>query len=157
MRPHRWALLLVMPLFAVLLQAAAAAARTEGTCRYTKVQTYSAALRYLRVDLGYEVVEKDPDAAYLIFRYQPSGQCKSASGSIEIVESRDEVKVLVQLPRMPSYHEAMLRDGLLRKLRREYGAPPRPERKPEPDGEDEPDEDDGGDGRADEKPAPRAK
>ena len=102
-----------------------AGARVEGESGYTKTQTYSGALRYLRVDLGYEVVEKDPDAAYLIFRYAPPGQPKSAStGTVEIVATDSRVKVFVQIPSMPEYHERVLRDGLMRKLREEYGVPP---------------------------------
>lgn len=114
-----------------VLFAAAAAARVDADSEYTKAQTYSGALRYLRVDLGYEVVEKDPDAAYLVFRYQASGQPKDDTvGTIEIVENGERVRVFVRIPRMPEYHERVLRDGLLRKLRDEYGAPA--PRKPEP-------------------------
>jgi hypothetical protein len=102
-----------------------AGARVEAESGYTKAQTYSGALRYLRVDLGYEVLEKDPDAAYLVFRYPPPGQPKSTStGTLEVVERGDGVRVLVRLPSMPEYHEVVLRDGLLKKLRDEYGVPP---------------------------------
>jgi hypothetical protein len=111
-------------LLAAVLQAAGAEARVEGRSDYTKAQTYSGALRFLRVDLGYEVVEKDPDAAYLMFRYSPPGRrAESSSGNIEIIETGGEVKVYVQLPQMPEYHERILRDGLMKKLREEYGAP----------------------------------
>ncbi|HTQ05401.1 MAG TPA: hypothetical protein VMI54_16170 [Polyangiaceae bacterium] len=114
-----------------LLCAAVAAARVEGDSEYTKAQTYSGALRYLRVDLGYEVVEKDPDAAYLVFRYQAPGQAKDDTlGTIEVVEAGERTRIFVRIPRMPEYHETILRDGLLRKLRDEYG-PPEP-RKPDP-------------------------
>lgn len=112
-----------------------AGARVEAESGYTKLQTYSAALRYLRVDLGYEVVEKDPDAAYLIFRYAMPNQAKSATtGTLEVVATASKVKVFVQIPRMPEYHERLLRDGLMKKLREEYGAPPpaKPEKKPPP-------------------------
>jgi len=119
------------------LLALGADARVEAESDYSKGQTYSGALRYLRVDLGYEVVEKDPEAAYLLFRYLPAGQRAATNGSIEIVEHRDRVRLLVQLPQMPRYHETVLRDGLLRKLRDEYGepAPRAPEPDPEPDPE----------------------
>jgi hypothetical protein len=117
-----------------LLVVGHARARVGADSAYTKVQTYSGALRYLRVDLGYEVLEKDPEAAYLIFRYAPNGQAKDApTGTVEIVDTDSRVKVFVQIPRMPEYHERVLRDGLLRKLREEYGVPPpRVEKKPEP-------------------------
>jgi len=123
--------LLALVLGAVLF-AAVAAARVEGDSEYTKTQTYSGALRYLRVDLGYEVVEKDPDSAYLVFRYQAVGQAKDEStlGTIEVVETGERVRVFVRIPRMPEYHERVLRDGLFRKLRDEYGTPA--PHKPEP-------------------------
>jgi hypothetical protein len=111
---------------AALLGTNFALARAEAESEYSKPQTYSAALRYLRVDLGYEVVEKDPEAAYLMFRYSPAGRRDTSHGSIEIVETKQKVKLFVQLPQMPSHHEVVLRDGLLKKLRQEYGTPPKP-------------------------------
>ncbi|HEX2670325.1 MAG TPA: hypothetical protein VHM25_05605 [Polyangiaceae bacterium] len=128
-------------LAAALLFAQSARARVGGDSEYSKAQTYSGALRYLRVDLGYEVVERDPDAAYLIFRYQPPGQNKgNATGTVEIVDTDGHVKLFVQIPSMPEYHERVLRDGLVRKLHDEYGIPPRkpappppPQKKPEGD------------------------
>jgi len=130
-------------LLAALLFAPSAIARVSGDSEYSKAQTYSGALRYLRVDLGYEVVERDPDAAYLIFRYQLPGQNKAtATGTVEIVDADGHVKLFVQIPTMPEYHERVLRDGLVRKLRDEYGATPHkppppppapPSKKPEAD------------------------
>jgi hypothetical protein len=123
---------------ALLLRAGSATARVGGETEYSKAQTYSGALRYLRVDMGYEVTERDPDAAYLIFRYQLPGEKKAtATGTVEVVEADGHVKLFVQIPTMPEYHERVLRDGLVRKLRDEYGEPvrkaPPPEKKPEAD------------------------
>ena len=150
------ALLLTTTLaLAAWFDAAPAAARVEARTDYTKVQTYSAALRYLRVDLGYEIVERDADAAYLIFKYSPPGRHSTTNGSIEIVESSDHVRVLVQLPQMPSYHETVLRDGLLDKLRREYGAPPHPKRKPDAKPDDNQDEAPEADKKRKKSPSPK--
>lgn len=102
---------------------AAASARVEAGSGYSKAQTFSCALRLLRVDRGYAIVEKDPDAAYVLFEYPLNGQKTTASGAVEIVETASGVKVYVQLPRMPAYYETVLRDALLRKLRDEYGPP----------------------------------
>jgi len=109
-----------------------ASGRVDAASPYTKAQTYSGALRYVRVGLGYEVVEKDPDAAYLIFKYTPPGAGKdgSVTGTLEVVEASGGVRLFVNLPRMPEYHERLLRDGLLKKLRDEYGAPRPIEKKP---------------------------
>ena len=144
LRPRPLTVLVALGL-AALLVVTTARARVEADSAYTKIQTYSGALRYLRVDLGYEVVEKDPDAAYLIFRYAPTGQAKdkdkdAPTGTVEVVETESRVKVFVQIPRLPEYHARMLRDGLLKKLREEYGVPPpRVEKKPEPDAGAKPD------------------
>jgi hypothetical protein len=117
-------ILILALLFVPLLLAEGAGARVEAESAYSKAQTYSGALRYLRVDLGYEVVEKDPDSAYLVFRYAAPGQPKSDSfGTVEIVEADAHVRVFVRIPSMPEYHERVLRDGLIRKLREEYGVP----------------------------------
>lgn len=116
---------------ATLLGQGVASARVEATSDYTKAQTYSGALRYLRVDMGFKVVEKDPDAAYILFEYREPGPDKATStGSVEVIDSGEHVRVFVQIPKMPEYHERVLRDGLLRKLRDEYGAPP--PKRPEP-------------------------
>lgn len=117
---------------AVATLAAPAAGRVDGSSPYSKAQTYSGALRYVRVGLGYEVIEKDPEAAYLIFRYTPPGASKdgSVTGTVEVVEASGGVRLFVNLPRMPEYHERLLRDGLLKKLRDEYGAPRPTEKKP---------------------------
>jgi len=117
---------------AILLPAIAADARVDGASVYSKAQTYSGALRYLRVDLGYEVVEKDPDAAYLIFKYTAPGGSKNSAvtGTLEVIESTGGVRLFVNLPRMPEYYERVFRDGLMKKLKDEYGAPPPVAKKP---------------------------
>ena len=96
---------------------------------YTREQAFSAALRYLRVDLAYEVTEKDADAAYLLFSFPaPELEQKSANGSIEVVQTERSVRLLVSLPQLPAYREDVLKSGLLQKLRTEYGEPPRREK-----------------------------
>ena len=46
---------------------------------------------------------------------------------MEFIRSRDNgaVRVVVQIPQMPGYHEQVLVDSLARKLRNEYGDPPK--------------------------------
>ncbi|MEO8180316.1 MAG: hypothetical protein ABI895_15880 [Deltaproteobacteria bacterium] len=135
-----------------------ALARTETEVGYTREQTFSAALRYLRVDLAYDVTEKDPEAAYLLFSFSdPELQRKSGHGSIEMVRRDKTVRILVNLPELPSYREELLKRGLLEKLRTEYGEPtppppaePREPKKPpakpdgSPDAKDPPAEPPGG-------------
>src|SRR5258707_10316224 len=105
----------VIAAFFVALLASGAEARVDGSSSYTKAQTYSGALRYVRVDLGYEVVEKDPEAAYLIFKYAAPGGSKgnAVTGTLEVIEASGGVRLFVNLPRMPEYYERVFRDGLM--------------------------------------------
>jgi hypothetical protein len=90
-------------------------------------RTWNAGLRLVRVDLGLTVTEKDDSVGYLLFDYRsPEGGAKPVPGSMEFVRSKEEgtVRVVVQIPQMPSYHEQVMVDKLARKLRNEYGDPP---------------------------------
>lgn len=115
-----------------------ATAKASYESAYGYDRTWNAALRLVRVDMGLKVIEKDEGSGYLLFEYKSSesGQ-KVTNGSIELIRGRDDspVRVVVQLPQMPRYHEQVLIDGLARKLRQEYGDPParapRSEKKPE--------------------------
>jgi hypothetical protein len=101
-------------------------ATTSFESPYTLSQTYNAALRLLRVDLGLKILERDPQAGYLLFEYQSteSGR-KPTAGSVQMVDTGRAVKVVIALAQMPRYHEQVLTDALGRKLREEYGDPPR--------------------------------
>jgi hypothetical protein len=125
-------LLSALWVLAIAAPASTADARVDGGSSYTKAQTYSGALRYVRVDLGYEVVEKDPDAAYLIFKYSAPGAAKNAAvtGTLEVIEASSGVRLFVNLPRMPEYYERVFRDGLMKKLHDEYGTPTASPKKP---------------------------
>lgn len=115
---------------ALLLAPLSSVAKVEHTLRYTKNQTYQAALRHLRVDARYTITEKDSDSGYLLFEYPLKDADKTTSGSIEIVERKDSVALIVNLPELPQYHERMLAQGLLKKLRDDYGEPPRAKEAP---------------------------
>jgi hypothetical protein len=99
-----------------------AKARTTSDVRYTKTQSYSTALRLLRIDLGYAITERDAEAAYLLFEFED--EKKTQTGSIEIVPNDAGVTLAVRLPKLPSYRERMLRDELMRKLVEDYGTAP---------------------------------
>ncbi len=105
--------------------ASPAEARVETESPYTLQQTFNGALRYLRVDLGFEVLERDFEAGYLLFKYVGIPGQNPSRGAIEVIEVNREVKVIVQLPEEPSHHETVLSDGLMKKLETEYGEPPR--------------------------------
>ena len=71
------------------------------------------------------MTEKDAEAAYLLFSFSaPELNQKTARGSIEVVQRERTVRLFVNLPQLPSYHEEVLKRGLIEKLRVEYGEPP---------------------------------
>lgn len=119
---------------AVFLTGAQADAKTSYESPYGFDRTWNASLRLVRVDLGLKVTEKDDTTGYLLFDYksQEAGS-KTSSGSIELVRSQDPttpVHVIVQLPQMPRYHEQVLLDELVQKMKQDYGEPPAPRARP---------------------------
>jgi hypothetical protein len=125
----------------VTLAAQVAEAATAYESPYTFDQTWSSALRLVRVDLGLKITEKDPEHGYLLFEYtSPESGKRVHAGSMEVVRAgKDVVRVAVQLQTLPSYHERMIVDALAKKLLTEYGdAPRRPEPPPPPPPEGSP-------------------
>lgn len=113
----------------VLVGGAASARVSEGT-GYSASQVYNAAVRYLRVDSGYKIIEKDRDNGYLLFEYPRSAGGEPAAASLEIVESDAGAAFVVQIPSMPSHHEEYLAEALVRKLRTDYGDAPARRKEP---------------------------
>jgi hypothetical protein len=98
-------------------------------------RTWNASMRLVRVDLGLTISEKDEQNGYLLFDYKsPESGKKPVPGSIEFIRAKDTgaVRVVVQIPQMPGYHEQVLVDSLARKLRTEYGDPPKKPPAPSP-------------------------
>src|SRR5580698_2904032 len=97
-----------------------AEARSTFDSAYGFERTYNAALRLVRLDLGLRITEKDDKSGYFVFDYRSTDTGnKVSSGSIEFVrapEADAPVRVVVQLPQMPRYHEQVLVDSLVRKL-----------------------------------------
>lgn len=96
--------------------------------QYGFERTWNAGLRLVRVDLALKVTEKDEANGYLLFDYRsPESGAKPCPGSMEFIRSKDDgaVRVVVQIPQMPGYHEQVMVDALARKLRAEYGEPPK--------------------------------
>jgi hypothetical protein len=112
---------------AVALTAPGASAKSTYESPYGYDRTWNAALRLVRVDNGWKITEKDEQNGYLLFDYTSPENRKAYPGTMELVKPRDPdgaVSVLVQLPAMPQYHEQVLLDALVSKMRREYGDPP---------------------------------
>jgi hypothetical protein len=132
----------VAGVLASLATAAETQAKTSHQSRYTYKQTYGTALRLVKVDLGLEVTDHDPDWGYLMFEYiSRQGSKRTSPGSFEFVRANGSVQVSLQIPAMASHHERVIIDRLKRKLSDEHGTPPRakPEKKPEK-AKDEPDD-----------------
>jgi hypothetical protein len=100
---------------------------------YTFEQTYSTAMRMLRVDLGFKITEKDAENGYLMFEYtSPESGKRVCAGAIELVKTKGRIQVTVQIPAMPQYHEQMIADALSKKLSSDYGDPPKKTPAPAP-------------------------
>jgi hypothetical protein len=126
-------------------------ARAKGSYEsgYGFDRTWNAGMRLVRVDLGLKISEKDEGAGYLLFDYlSPESGKKPVPGSMEFIRSKDTgaVRVIVQIPQMPGYHEQVLVDSLARKLRNEYGEPPK--KAPAPSPPKDPAKDAGSDGES---------
>jgi hypothetical protein len=101
------------------------AAKREATFGYPISRVWTAAVRLVRVDLECPINEKDREDGYFFFEYSDRG--KAYPGSVELVTLQesggDSVRVIVQIPAMPAYVEAMIIDRLSRKLEQEFGPP----------------------------------
>jgi hypothetical protein len=123
----------IAALSVVLFAASVAEGKTAYDSPYGYDRTWNAALRLVRVDLGLKVLEKDDANGYVLFEYRSSpSEKKTASGSFELIRGSggstrpDDVRVVVQVPQMPRYHEQVLLDELAQKMRAEYGEAPAP-------------------------------
>ena len=140
----------------VLMLAALAPARAEARLSeeytYTYEQTWRAAIRMVAVDMRFPIQERDPEIGYLLFSYRDHG--RDYHGSIELVRATGAhdtpiVRVVVQVPQMPSYVERMILDRLGRKLLDDHGQPRPRRRAPPPPVDDAP-----RDGEEGDEPAP---
>ncbi len=101
-------------------------AKTARDLTYRSSQIWRSAVRFLRVDQNFKVLEKDRDAGYLLFEYADAGKTYSASMEmIPLVRNEKRyVRASIRIESMPSYVEAVLIDRFLRKLKEEYGIQP---------------------------------
>jgi hypothetical protein len=119
------------------LAASSAYARSEKTLAYPRDPAWSAAVRFIRVDAGLTVIEKDNEAGYVIFELKE--EKKTFRGSLELIEvvkdGRKLVRFVMTIEDRPQWVELELLAKLERKLRAELGTPaPGPSPRPK-DGE----------------------
>ena len=110
----------------VLALPSVGAARTDRELTYRENEIWHSAIRFLRVDSGFKILEKDKGAGYVLFEYK-DGQSKHVA-SLEMVRTARDNKLFVrarlQIENQPRYVEAVLIDRFVRKLKDEYGDPP---------------------------------
>ncbi len=134
---------------ALLLATSSAHARSEKTVAYPREPAWAAAVRFIRINAGFKVLEKDADAGYVIFELKEEN--KTFRGSLELVETtKDNRKLLrfvMTIEDRPAWVEEELLTKLERKLRAELGTPAPAPSPREKEKEKEPP-------KKDEKPAP---
>lgn len=107
------------------------------------------AIRYLRIDRGFEITDRDRDAGYLLFEF-PLEEKRIGSGSLEMFEAVDasgraSVSISVNTGAGPVHLPNAILDGIAAKVRAERGQPappPPPKQEEPPPKKDKPDDDD---------------
>jgi hypothetical protein len=119
---------LVALLLAVLT--APAAAKTAREYGYAYDPTWSALVRFLRVDENLKLLEKDADTGYILFELVDGK--RTFSGAAELMKLERGTRVTIRLNERPSYMEAALLERFGNKLHDELGEPPPPPAPPPP-------------------------
>jgi len=115
----------------VALGSAGATARSTSTLPYPSSEVWAAAVRFLRVDRGLPIREKDEAAGYVLFDYSDGG--KSYKAALELVPFTDDdgrmtTQASLTIGGLPKRYEGALLDGLGAKIRDERGPPAAPKR-----------------------------
>ncbi len=118
-----------------------ALARSEKTLAYTRESVWPTAVRFLVVDEHVKVIDKDPDAGYVLFEIKDDG--RTFRGSLEVMtvvrDKRTSVRFILQIEDRPDWMEVSMLQRLERKLRAELGTPaPAPTDPKEPPPKDMP-------------------
>lgn len=123
---RRTAVVIAFVLAALAMPASRAGARANGDFAWTWDQVWGATVRMVRVDMGCPIRERDEEIGFVLFDYVDGN--RTYPGSVELVRSRvdgrEQIRVVVQIPAMPSYIEQMIVDRLQRKLQADFGDPP---------------------------------
>jgi hypothetical protein len=111
--------------------------KAQSELGYRIEEVFSTALRFVRVDRGCKVTDKDADAAFILFECKLD-ESHLSRGSIEVFRSvshgKDSVRLQASLPDEGRGPELRLIELIERKLRDERGTPsvPAPAPKPTP-------------------------
>ncbi len=133
MRPMRRILASGLLLVALLVAAPSAGlARSDKTLAYPRDQAWATAVRFIAVDEGAKILQKDSEAGYVLFELRDDG--KTYRGSLEVVavtvDGHPSVRFVITLVDRPSWMELSMLQRLQHKLRAELGSPTPPPTKP---------------------------
>src|SRR6185436_20173122 len=121
-----------------------ALARSTAVLSYPLGDVWSTAVRFVRVDRGYAVKEKDEESGYILFDMVEGS--KTYKASLELIRATDDqgldsTRAASSIPDLPRHYETLLLDKLSAKVREERGSPappapkkPPPEERPRGDG-----------------------
>lgn len=113
-----------------------ALARTPLAVSYPLEEVWPTTVRFLRVDRGFPIREKDDEAGYILFEYREGNQ--SYKGSFEFIQTidtqrRPATRIVVSIPDLPRHFEHILLEKLSLKIREDRGTPaPPPSKTPPP-------------------------
>jgi hypothetical protein len=96
-------------------------ARAQSDLPYAVAEAFSTALRFVRIDRGCKVTDKDPDAAFVSFECDDGGKIKR--GSLELFKVSSGVRMQVTLGDDTHGTELRWLELFERKLREERGTP----------------------------------
>jgi|GEM_PF-2679407 len=100
-------------------------AKFKGEVRAEKDFLWSTLIRYVRVDLNFEIIEKDSDGGYLIFKYKDLNAKVACRSTVEIIPDSSPQKkkagltLQVSIPCAGMVQEKLLIDGLIKKIEEE--------------------------------------
>jgi len=107
---------------------------------YSLKEVYSTAARFVRVDRGCQITDRDPDAAFVTFECKDDDRVKRGALELIAVQVQGQpgrsVRVQLSLGDDPHYMELRFLELFERKLRLELGNPPAVEPKPQPPSDD---------------------
>lgn len=106
---------------------------------YPADQVWPAAIRYLRVDRGFSLVDRDRDAGFILFEFElgAGADGPKGRGSVELVATTDAsgraaVKLQISTDAGPVHLPHAIAEGLAAKLKAERGQPAPPPSTPDP-------------------------
>ena len=119
-------LIILLAMAGTLFVASVSQASIARELTWSEITVWRCAVRFIRVDNGFKILEKDKETGYLLFEFTDAGQ--TSNGSLEVLRvvknNHEYVRVQMNLHGQPKYIESLLFNKLERKLKSEYGMAP---------------------------------